>query len=815
MNFLTILASVQHNGQVAAALGRIFASFEPVSDQENLFQVKTAEGNEAQVRILFHERSGDAGDIWLRGLRDFYVTLPYQDAAIKPLVLTQLSVVNVIVVARTEADFDGSEDDPLYGKFMALARELDGIVYLEDSTLTDRTGKVIVYPDGRKGEADFMPVAAEKMVIGTPPQSTEGMDRKTASIEKLKARGIRTIDHLPELPPAAAINPRTRIAAARRAATALVIIQFACDIAHDQMDIDESRALTLENLKKYRLEPFMTERERAFLYAREPDRTEATQIVWQYEAYWVLIWALNLLDELSFPDSICDTDAAIAALFSSVDIRAFYRKTEMRAISEILDEADLNYRCNWACTQSRLDGEEPAGGMNPGVVMERKRAFDWLLRLAENDWDAIAGSDGDQQNELLIGGDIIIEGVTHCVFQSHEDVLEDDSWCFYGYKTAPGAQIRVWDRTVSFRAQVSPKGTPIVLKSRQGEEDGSPAQMEGVMALLEECQEVLVELQKQAMPRADMSRNMEIQQYYDAQGLFEQLQAFAAVFADSALDFAEQCEKLTPLFIEMKRIVADAAESMPEEFRREDNGYGLTLFQLFTQVAGVRGRVEKEGLSLSDAFTRAAYDLQLAVEEAYDALAETREYVMTDEDEIEIRHLENELNNRDLPVKRRIRAARLLWDDARLDVSRRIDYVDAVIDLATAMISDAEDETEKLMDDLIMIESHQWDNPEPAIAAINRQIELLGEMQGDMTGPFINLLSESPIKDAEGKSTMQQAMDFMLESVEVTVRESEETAGFEGSMSLLFRDAPADRKGHAIRVWMDDGLITGMLPSWK
>ena len=212
---------------------------------------------------------------------------------------------------------------------------------------------------------------------------------------------------------------------------------------------------------------------------------------------------------------------------------------------------------------------------------------------------------------------------------------------------------------------------------------------------------------------------------------------------------------------------------------------------------------------------QAAYNLQLAVEEAYEELAESEEVELTDEEQAEVNRLEKELGNTGIPFEQRIRAARQLWGDARLDVGDRIDYVDTVIDLATEMLSDAEVETEKLMDDLLMIENRQWDHPEPAIAAISRQIDVLKEMQGHMTGPFINLLAESPLKSAEGKSAIQQAMEFVLESVEVVVRESEETDDFDGSMSLLFRNAPPDRKGHAIRVWMDDDLITGMLHSWK
>lgn len=815
MHVFFILASLQSRKTIEESLKTVFTDADIHSWQKNAFSARVEGRGTASIEVFHRADDEDFDEKYLHPLREFYSGLDYDDTKTAKLIQIQLAVVNTVIVIKTATAYEPREDDPWYGTLARLTAALSGVARLEDGCLLDKTGRIIVFPDGKKGDADFRPVAAEKMVIGTPPASEEGYIRKTASMEKLKALGIRAIDHLPELPPSDVVSLRTHLEMAQRAATALIIIQFACDVAYEQMPVEDARQAARENLKKYGLKRLLTEREKLFLSAPVPDKTEATQIIWHYEACWVLMWALHLLDELPFPDTICNTQTAIATLFSCPDFRAFYSRTRARSASEILDEADLNYRYNWACTQSGLDGEKPAADMNASVVIERKRAFDWLLRLAESDWDVMAAASDATKNELAVEGEILIDGVTNCVFRSHEDVLEDDSYCFYGYETMPGAKIDMWGHTVAFRAQVSPKGTPIVLKEGELENSGALTRMHQAESILEECQEVLAVLQQQVMPQIDASHNLEIQKHYDAKGLLEQIKAFAAIRANKDLTFAQQCEQFTPVFVAMTRIVKEAAANMPEALRQEDNAYGMTLFQLYAQVAGVRGKVEKEGLSLSDAFTRAAYDLQFAVEEAYEDLAEKEEHEFSDAETAEIARLKQKSNDSFASFETRVGAARRLWKDTRIDVSDRIDYVDAVIDLATDMIREADSETKQLMDDMAVVESGKWENPAPAITAINYQVALLKEMQGAMTGPFISLLTESPLKGQDGKSATQQAMDFILDAVEVAVRESEVTGAFNGTMALLFRNNPQGQRSHAIRVWLDDGLVTGILPSWK
>lgn len=812
MHRFLILTSIQHKKMAEESLKAVFGEEGIHSWQENAFSVRVEGSGTASVEIFHREEAEDFEQKHLHLLHEVYSGLDYDDPETAKLIRVQLAIINAVIVIQTATAVKPYNEDPWYRMLVSLTRQLNGVAMLEDHSLLDGMGRVIVHPDGKKGDADFRPFAAEKMVLGIPPTSEEGRLRKAASISRLTALGIGTNGHLPELPPSDALIMRTRMEVAQRAATALIVIQFACDIAYEQLPVEKARQAARENLRKYGLKSRMTEREKDFLSAAEPGKAEAALIIWHYEACWVLMWALNLVEALPFPDRICDTRVAIATLFSCSNFIDFYKETRLREAREILDEADLNYHFQWASTQSRLDGQEPAAGMNPGVIMERERGFDWLLRLDENDWDVIAATDVGPENELLINGRIHLEGVSNCTFQSHEDLLEDDSYCFYGYETVPGAQIDMWGKTASFRAQVSPKGTPVVLKEGELEDSDTLTRLKKAEHALAECQRVLESLQEEAMPRVDPSLDLELQKHYDARGLFEQVQALAAVFANKELDFAQQCEQFAPIFAQMSRLLKEPAASMPREYRQLNNAYGMTLFQLYIRITGIRDKADKDGLSLSADFTRAADELQSVLEAA---LPEEEAHAFSDEERSQINELTSVLNDPALSFDRRAAAGRRLWDDQRIAVDDRIDFVEAVIDLATELIEEAEAQTEQLMDDLAVIENRTWEDPEPAVLAINRQIMLLKEMEGALTGPFINLLTESPIRTGNEKSATQRAMDFFLDVVEVAVRESEVTGAYNGTMTLLFRNTPQGEMGQAIRVWLDDGLITGILPSWK
>ena len=199
-------------------------------------------------------------------------------------------------------------------------------------------------------------------------------ERKQQSIALLKEQGVPYIEHLPVIETADNVRLRSAEEIARRAICCLITIQLACDI-QNQQDVEDSRL-------------FMTGLLDRFGTSTEQDWVN---MVWKYEAYWPLIWALGLVDSLTFPDQICDCQKAIEVVSTKATFDEFMKDVQLRPIDDLLDEADLIFRYDWACVDARIKGEPAPAGLNSEVVYERHWGLNWLIDAdGQNDWDHVS-----------------------------------------------------------------------------------------------------------------------------------------------------------------------------------------------------------------------------------------------------------------------------------------------------------------------------------------------------------------------------------------------------------------------------------------
>lgn len=212
--------------------------------------------------------------------------------------------------------------------------------------------------------------------------------RKAESIAKLQAENIPAIDWLPVIESADEVRIRRAEEIARRAIACLITIQAACEQNEDNYD-DEGAAWCHGLLEQYNVADEITANERAIL-AKQGSEQDIINMVWKYEAYWTLLWALGIVEKLDYPDHIVDCQFAIDAVASCDDFADFMAKTRLRDIEEILDETDLIYRYHWACVNARINGREMPGGLLESVVMERHAGLNWLIGAYDcDDWDDV------------------------------------------------------------------------------------------------------------------------------------------------------------------------------------------------------------------------------------------------------------------------------------------------------------------------------------------------------------------------------------------------------------------------------------------
>ncbi len=232
-------------------------------------------------------------------------------------------------------------------------------------------------PEAATGQVE--PLATVTVPLPQPDQLYQDQVlRKEWAEGVLREHSVRINPHLPCIEGEAQTTPRGVTAVAGRL-LALTIV-----------------ALKGEGMAQARVEEIIAERgaeglfspqERAFIDDPEPDEHTRIQFCWRYEAAWVMLWALRFTGApLSYPDGICDVAELVQTVRDTPDLAVH----GMQSTNNLLNEADLIYRCHWAVRQASLDGEEPSGGLMQGVVMERHYALNWLIGYGEQDWDDVS-----------------------------------------------------------------------------------------------------------------------------------------------------------------------------------------------------------------------------------------------------------------------------------------------------------------------------------------------------------------------------------------------------------------------------------------
>lgn len=212
-------------------------------------------------------------------------------------------------------------------------------------------------------------------------------DRRNETISILKKEGVDYLETLPLLETSEDVALKDIDTVCKRAVACLVSTQVACDLNNGE-DPGECAEFYEDLLKRFDVGDVIFEKESGMLTGTYSDQ-DVIDIVWTYEAYWSLVWALGLIDDISDASNICDCEKAIRLVSECETYADFRSKCNLRDIEEILDMLDLYYNYHWACEDRRIGGNVNIGPLNPEVVMERRRGLEWLVS-EEEDWNEIS-----------------------------------------------------------------------------------------------------------------------------------------------------------------------------------------------------------------------------------------------------------------------------------------------------------------------------------------------------------------------------------------------------------------------------------------
>ena len=211
-------------------------------------------------------------------------------------------------------------------------------------------------------------------------------ERKDHSEKIISSKGIGINPNLPLTESASQINLKSLDDVCKRAIAALLSTQVGFGRS-EQNDEDVNYFVGLMDF--FGVKNCLNAKERRLIDGSFVQQ-DIIDVVWEYESYWALVWALGLVDDITDAENICDCPTAVRLVSQCGSFEEFKNKCNLRCADEIMDMLDLYYRYHWAVVQhEKIDRKCPIGGLNDDAVFERRRGLEWLVCNTE-DWNNIS-----------------------------------------------------------------------------------------------------------------------------------------------------------------------------------------------------------------------------------------------------------------------------------------------------------------------------------------------------------------------------------------------------------------------------------------
>ncbi len=140
--------------------------------------------------------------------------------------------------------------------------------------------------------------------------------------------------------------------------------------------------------KDFNITAKLTPSEKAYATAKHPTEQQKIDANWRYESLHVMLWALGFIDSLSYPDQMCNV-ANDVKIIHGLTAQQFRKNAKLRTKKEILDQADLILRLDWACVDAQTKNKPAPANLDKGVVFERHHSLNWLINYMKQDWDDV------------------------------------------------------------------------------------------------------------------------------------------------------------------------------------------------------------------------------------------------------------------------------------------------------------------------------------------------------------------------------------------------------------------------------------------
>ena len=356
-------------------------------------------GSAKKIKISYRERINPSFQLLdtdncpltinLKGLYGYVSSLSSQNEDVKGKFLHKIQTCNSEFSIIEE---QGSSKE-LKMLIERLATEFDAILFAQPNTIIskadgqhflDKNLDLILDDQGNCKINDVdVQINSEYFVTDQAQLAKDQINRKSKSESQIEDKEIRINRNLPCIESEIETSIRNPKEIAERA-TILAITNY---VAFDNLSAEEA----IDYLKEYNLWSLVTIKEREFLSNPTPEKK--SHETWKCECIWTLLWALNKVEELGFPDELCDLGNVAPEDYPVTwkhDPAEYINAVNaVKSKSEILDANDFYYRLNWASVDARINGRQ-ISQIESGVVYERQYALNWLINYRQQEWDDVS-----------------------------------------------------------------------------------------------------------------------------------------------------------------------------------------------------------------------------------------------------------------------------------------------------------------------------------------------------------------------------------------------------------------------------------------
>lgn len=320
----------------------------------------------------------------LAGMANFIQSFPTQNEELKNKFIFKVLAANCEMSFMAEPEITSEFKSALH----TIIQELDAFIFAQPSKVfnksngqhfLDKNFNLILDQNGNC-EIQDIEVNVEAKYHDQPVENAteEQINRKAKSENFLNSHGIKVNKNLPLIETVEQTKMRSIDEIIDRAYALMVTAAKGEGI--EQLHLDKLiQDKKIDSLSPKETEIFQSEN------LTDQDRAYAT---WRYESLYVILWAMGKMENLKFPNEICDVQAIVAALIKT-NKEELKNTIHLKSLSEILDELDKTYRMNWACVDARIKGQPVEGNINSSIIFERHYALNWLTNYQNQDWDNV------------------------------------------------------------------------------------------------------------------------------------------------------------------------------------------------------------------------------------------------------------------------------------------------------------------------------------------------------------------------------------------------------------------------------------------